>query len=83
MNVRAFLDPCPNDLSNSTRQDHVFGLQSLPNPDDYERLKEKRQKELLREIEAQRQAELEAKRLAASRLDEVSCYMENLTCVFL
>ena len=33
-------------------------------------MKEKRQKELMREIEAQRQAELEAKRIAA-RMDEV------------
>ena len=48
----------------------MFGLQSLPSPDDYERLKEKRQKQLLREIEAQRQAELEAKRLAA-KMEEV------------
>ena len=45
-------------------------MQSLPSAEEYERLKEKRQKELMREIEAQRQAELEAKRIAA-RMDEV------------
>ena len=48
----------------------MLGLQSLPSAEEYEKLKEQRQKELLREIELQRQKELEAKRLAG-RMDEV------------
>jgi len=50
-------------------QEYVFGLQSLPTEEQYEKLKEERQKELMRQIEAQRQAELEAKRLT-EKLDQ-------------